>query len=1101
MASLAPIPRIDVAKKTPSAPVSQVSPVRRTIETRVAHEHAALIYDTREEKLAAVIPFLKNGLERREKCFYIADENTQEIITGALKEEGVDTDAAFASGALTILDPSESYLKNGDFDPDRMITSLRKAIEAAEAQGYMAFRIAGEATWALRPPTHLGPLIEYECRLNEFFPHHNIVAICQYNRRLFQPETLLHVIHTHPFVVHGDVICENPHYVPPEVFDPKRYDAAAEVERLLDSITENARLKHELADEAERANLLSVEAAHWRQIYEAVLANTPDLGYICDLNHRFTYANGAMLTMLGRTWDEVIGKTRLELGFDPAHAATREREIDEVIATRKSLRGELTFTRGDDRREYEYIFFPVISPTGEVEAVGCSTRDITERKKSEQALRESEQRFRTIVETTPECVKLLMADGTLLQMNPPGLEIIGAASEDQVVGQNVYDVIAPEYREEYRKFNERVCGGWKGSLQFDVVGLQGVRRHLETRAAPLKMPDGQVVHLALTRDVTERSRAENLLLEQKRLLELIATGRPLEECLTALTASVKRLWPQTSAAVLIADAAREKFERTISSELPVAMSEGIVGVPINDLAIGTCCTAIFEGRPVVCPDVEKDVRWSKSWRDLCLAHGVMAALSTPVFDSGGRAIGSFFMCFTEPHEPDEWERSLGEFGAHVAGIALERDRAIQTARESERRLEAELADMRQLQSVSLEIAHEENAEGLYKKILDAAVAIMRSDFGSIQMLYPERGAGGELLLLAHRGFNSEASKFWEWVRLGSESTCGVALRTRIRTVVADVDKCEWMAGTADLETYRATGIRAVQTTPLISRSGQLLGMISTHWSEPHEPSEREFRTLDILARQAADLLDRKMAAERQKQSEAALRKSEKFSAAGRMAATIAHEINNPLEAIVNLCYLLEREDLPPAAREMLRAMGTELDRVSHIAKQTLEFYRNGKTSGPMDIAQPINAAVTLFSRKAEAKGIDVAVEYRTSAKIFGFSGELRQVFANLIDNALEAGSTAIRIRVSPSIDPAHGNRAGVSVIIADNGLGIPAGSVSKLFQPFFTTKEEKGTGLGLWVSRGIIQKHEGWIRMRTSTGRPHRGTTFCIFLPTLREED
>ncbi|HET8636865.1 MAG TPA: PAS domain S-box protein, partial [Acidobacteriaceae bacterium] len=668
------------------------------------------------------------------------------------------------------------------------------------AEGFTAFRITGETTWALRPPTHLDPLIEYECCLNEFFPRQNIVAICQYNRRRFRPETLLHVIHTHPFVVHGDLICENPHYVPPEVFDPKKYDSAAEVQRLLDSITENARLKRELADEAERANLLSVEAAHWRQIYEAVLANTPDLGYICDLNHRFTYANGALLTMLGRTWDEVIGKTRLELGFDAAHAAMRDREIDEVIATRKSLKGELTFAQADGRRDYEYIFFPVISPTGEVEAVGCSTRDITERKKSEQALRESEQRFRTIVETTPECVKLLMADGTLLQMNPPGLEMIGAASEEQVVGQNVYDVIAPEYREEYRKFNERVCGGWKGSMQFDVVGLQGVRRHLESRAAPLKMPDGQVVHLALTRDVTERSRAENLLLEQKRLLELIATGRPLEECLTALTASVKRLWPQTSAAVLIADAAREKFERTISSELPVAMSEGIVGAPINELAIGTCGTAIFEGRPVVCPDVEKDVRWSKSWRDLCLAHGVMAALSTPVFDSGGRAIGSFFMCFTEPHEPDEWERSLGEFGAHLAGIALERARAIQVARESEQRLEAELADMRQLQSISSEIAYEENVEGLYQKILDAAVAIMRSDFGSMQMLYPERGSGGELFLLAHRGFNSEASKFWEWVRLDSESTCGVALRTRIRTVVADVDKCEWMAGTADLET-------------------------------------------------------------------------------------------------------------------------------------------------------------------------------------------------------------------------------------------------------------------------------------------------------------
>jgi PAS domain S-box-containing protein len=1067
------------------------------METCVAHDHICLIYETREEQLAAVVPFLISGLERGEKCFYIVDENTPEILTAALKADGVDTDAAFASGALTIVDPGKAYLKDGDFVPGQMIAYLKEAIDAAEAEGFTAFRVTGETTWALRPPKQVDPLIEYECCLNDFFPHQNIVAICQYNRRRFRPETLLHVLHTHPFVVHGDLICENPHYVPPEAFDPKKYDPAAEVQRLLDSITENAQLKRELAAEAQQAHLLSVETARWRQLYEAVLANTPDLGYMFDLNHRVTFANGALLAIWGRTWEEAIGHPCLDLGYEPWHAAMREREIDQVVATRKPVHGEAPFTGANGRRIYDYILFPVVGPTGEVEAVGGSARDITERKQVEQALRESEHRFRTMVETTPECVKLVAADGTLLQMNPPGLEILGAASEEEVVGKCVYDVIAPEYREEYRRFNERVCGGWKGSLRFDIVGLQGARRRLETHATPLRMPDGQVVHLALTRDITDRNRAENLLDEQKTLLELIASGASLEECLTALTASIKRLWPKASAAVFIADAAREKIERALSFELPVALGEGILGAAICERAVGTCAKAIFEGKPITCADVVNDDTWSKPWRDLCVAHGVRAGYSTPVFDPAGKAIASFFMCFAEPHEPDEWERSLGQFGAHIAGIALERDRAIQTARESERRLEAELADMRQLQSASSKIAHEEDLDVLYESVLDAAVAVMRSDFGSMQMLDPERG---ELRLLASRGFSPEAERLWQWVGPDDGSSCGAALTTGKRVIVQDSEQCEWMAGPS-LDMYRRVGIRAVQTTPLISRGGKLLGMISTHWRAPHEPSERDLRGMDILARQAADLLDRKLAAERQKQSEAALRKSEKFAAAGRMAATIAHEINNPLEAIVNLSYLLAREDLPPVARELLRALDTELDRVSHIAKQTLEFYRNGKTSGPMDIAQPIKAAVALFSRKAEAKGIDVSVEYRTSAKIFGFSGELRQVFANLIDNALEAGSTAIRIRVSPSFDPAHGNRAGVSVAVADNGLGIPAASVSKLFQPFFTTKEEKGTGLGLWVSRGIIQKHEGWIRMRTSTGRPHRGTTFCIFLPTLPEED
>ena len=144
---------------------------------------------------------------------------------------------------------------------------------------------------------------------------------------------------------------------------------------------------------------------------------------------------------------------------------------------------------------------------------------------------------------------------------------------------------------------------------------------------------------------------------------------------------------------------------------------------------------------------------------------------------------------------------------------------------------------------------------LNEKILDAAVTIMGSDFASMQMFYPERR---ELRLLAYRGFNPTAAAFWEWVRPGSGSTCGVALATGNRSVVPDIEWSDFMAGSEDLETYRQTGIRAVQSTPLVSRAGHLLGMISTHWRKPHEPSERDLRLLDVLARQAADLIERKL---------------------------------------------------------------------------------------------------------------------------------------------------------------------------------------------------------------------------------------------------
>ena len=149
-------------------------------------------------------------------------------------------------------------------------------------------------------------------------------------------------------------------------------------------------------------------------------------------------------------------------------------------------------------------------------------RDVTEQKRIERALRESEERFRAIVETTPECVKLVRADGTLLHMNSSGLAMVGAASLEMVAGKNVYDIIAPHDRDRYRAFNERICRGEKGDLQFDIVSLDGTPRHMETHAAPLWMPDGSVVHLAITLDVTERSRAENELRSSKERLRTLA---------------------------------------------------------------------------------------------------------------------------------------------------------------------------------------------------------------------------------------------------------------------------------------------------------------------------------------------------------------------------------------------------------------------------------------------------------------------------------------------------------------------------------------------------------------------------------------------------
>lgn len=235
-----------------------------------------------------------------------------------------------------------------------------------------------------------------------------------------------------------------------------------------------------------------------------------------------------------------------------------------------------------------------------------------------------------------------------------------------------------------------------------------------------------------------------------------------------------------------------------------------------------------------------------------------------------------------------------------------------------------------------------------------------------------------------------------------------------------------------------------------------------------------------------------------KRAEEALRASEKLAATGRLAATIAHEINNPLESVTNLLYLLERHPgLEDTAREYATLAQRELGRVAHIARQMLGFYRDATRPIPVRLRQVIENVIDLYGHKARNAGVQIAARLEDDEEIWVFPGEIRQVFSNLIINAMEAAGNGGRVLVhlykSPALD--HSARRGVWVSVADTGAGIPAGNLNRIFEPFFTTKGEHGTGLGLWVTRGIVQKHEGHIRVRSSTRPGRSGTVFSVFFP------
>jgi two-component system, cell cycle sensor histidine kinase and response regulator CckA len=198
-------------------------------------------------------------------------------------------------------------------------------------------------------------------------------------------------------------------------------------------------------------------------------------------------------------------------------------------------------------------------------------------------------------------------------------------------------------------------------------------------------------------------------------------------------------------------------------------------------------------------------------------------------------------------------------------LVEERTRELEAANEALRKsqqvLAREIDAAERLQQVATQLMTAQGTEVLYDQVLDTALAILRADFASIHIFYPERGTHGELQFLSHRGLNAQAARHWEWIRASTRTTCGEALRTRQRVAIPDIRNSDLMAGSGNVERYLGAGIRSIQTTPLISRTGALLGMVSTHWRERHDLSGGELRALDVLARLAADLIERSRAAD------------------------------------------------------------------------------------------------------------------------------------------------------------------------------------------------------------------------------------------------
>lgn len=240
----------------------------------------------------------------------------------------------------------------------------------------------------------------------------------------------------------------------------------------------------------------------------------------------------------------------------------------------------------------------------------------------------------------------------------------------------------------------------------------------------------------------------------------------------------------------------------------------------------------------------------------------------------------------------------------------------------------------------------------------------------------------------------------------------------------------------------------------------------------------------------------KAAQEARSRAEEALIRSEKLAVVGRLAATISHEINNPLEAVMNLLYLVQTTTTDEASRTYAQAAQDELARVGHIVTHTLRFNRQTPSGTRESLSEILDSAVAIYEARLRHSEISLRRDYAEAVRLACSSSELRQVFANLIGNSFDAsdpgGRLVLKIRAQRN---GRSGAPGVRVTVADTGRGIDARTRRSLFEPFFTTKGEKGTGLGLWVSREILHRHGASIRLKSRQTPGRSGTVFCIWLP------
>jgi len=786
-----------------------------------------------------------------------------------------------------------------------------------------------------------------------------------------------------------------------------------------------------------------------QRLYNAALSNTPDLVYLFDLQHRFTYANERLLAMWGRSWDDAIGKSCLDLGYEPWHAAMHDRELSHVITTKQPIKGEVPFDGAMGRRIYEYIFVPVIGEGGEVEAVAGTSRDVTERDQAEEKVRHSEERFRSLMDQAPFSIQVFSPDGRAIRVNRAWEELWGRRFE-HAEGYNVLQDKSLERR---------------GVLHYIQLGFSGLTtripatlydlnagsadspnheshfRWLSAVIYPIHDTAGCVREVVLIHeDITARKHAEEALRESENRFRQLADTMP------------QIVWSARPDGEI--DYLNQRWHELTGLPAKTGIAAWLKGMHPDESEIAR-------------------VRWKQ-----CVQSGQPFEMELRLLDCRSRTHRWHLIRTVAVH--DDADRVVRWFGTGTDVHDRKRDEE----------------SLRFLAEASAALASVVDYESTLQKVANLAIphfadwsAVDVADEGRLRRLAaahhdPQR------IRRTHELMNQYPPD------PDGETGSGAVFRTGEPEMVGEItaDLIDRFGGSdRHLNMIHALGLTSYICVPLVV-SGNSLGVLTFATAE----SGRKYTAADLAL--AKELAHRAAVAIENTQLYQSLRDADRRK--DEFLATLAHELRNPLAPIRNALEILKiptvnattvrqtRDMMERQVHHLVRLVDDLLD-VSRVMRGKIELRKE-----PIEFAAIIASAVETAQPLIEAQSHRLNVTIAPESLLLNADPvRLAQVVGNLLTNAAKYTEPHGEIRLTAErVD----NQAVLRV--KDNGIGIASEMLPHIFDLFVqadhaATRSQGGLGIGLTLVKNLVDMHDGLIEAHSEGLR--KGSEFIIRLPIM----